>query len=391
MGNEVFPLAKGFPTFSTIIKRSATVKSLMCKETGLVGKIFSTMAAFKRPFPSVNFLVLSNTISLGAGIPNFVGLTRLFSSENSLILNKYVCVAASHLAFSPVLIAFVTVKNSFTLLTVVQFLPRITGLWLNHVKPYHVGLEVIHNLHVGREIPCCMDCPAFQKWGSHHIILKGFLSNVLLLVLLNVCRKIEFFPTCPTWVGFLCPICSFLFSQMQNVSQDWDTYLTGLGLFRGQNGPWGPNLWDSFCRFALFRRCLFILDSTPRTWNKQVMVKFWLTFLKGMKGSLWLFATPWTVTYQATLTMGFSRQDCWSALPFPSPGDLPDPGIEPRSPALQADALPSEPPGKPWREWHHHTCTSATWKKQSIQSCSGHEIAIKLRKHLFSSSTGHKD
>ena len=125
--------------------------------------------------------------------------------------------------------------------------------------------------------------------------------------------------------------------------------------------------------------------------NKQVMVKFWLTFLKGMKGSLWLFATPWTVTYQATLTMGFSRQDCWSALPFPSPGDLPDPGIEPRSPALQADALPSEPPGKPWREWHHHTCTSATWKKQSIQSCSGHEIGIKLRKHLFSSSTGHKD
>ena len=44
--------------------------------------------------------------------------------------------------------------------------------------------------------------------------------------------------------------------------------------------------------------------------------------------------------------MGFSRQEYWSGLPFPSPGDLPDPGIEPRSPALQADALPSEPPGK---------------------------------------------
>ena len=60
-----------------------------------------------------------------------------------------------------------------------------------------------------------------------------------------------------------------------------------------------------------------------------------------------LFATPWTVTYQATQTMGFSRQQCWSGLPFPSPGDLSDPGIEPESPALQADALPSEPPGKP--------------------------------------------
>ena len=63
-----------------------------------------------------------------------------------------------------------------------------------------------------------------------------------------------------------------------------------------------------------------------------------------------LFATPWTVAYQAPLSMGwsmgFSRQEYWSGLPFPSPGDLPNPGIEPGSPALQADALPSEPPGK---------------------------------------------
>ena len=62
-----------------------------------------------------------------------------------------------------------------------------------------------------------------------------------------------------------------------------------------------------------------------------------------------LFATPWTVAYQASPSMGFSRfsrQECWSGLPFPSPGDLPNPGIEPESPALQADALPSEPPGK---------------------------------------------
>ena len=60
-----------------------------------------------------------------------------------------------------------------------------------------------------------------------------------------------------------------------------------------------------------------------------------------------LFATPWTIDYQAPPSMGFSRQECWSGLPFPSPGDLPDPGIELRSPALQADALLSEPPGKP--------------------------------------------
>ena len=60
-----------------------------------------------------------------------------------------------------------------------------------------------------------------------------------------------------------------------------------------------------------------------------------------------LFATPWTVAYQASLSMGFSRHEYWSGLPFPSPGDLPDPGIEPRSPALEAEALTSEPPGKP--------------------------------------------
>ena len=61
---------------------------------------------------------------------------------------------------------------------------------------------------------------------------------------------------------------------------------------------------------------------------------------------VWLFATPWTVTYKAPPSMGFSRQEYWSGLPFPSPGDLPDPGVEPRSPALQADALTSEPPGR---------------------------------------------
>ena len=59
-----------------------------------------------------------------------------------------------------------------------------------------------------------------------------------------------------------------------------------------------------------------------------------------------LFVTPWTAAYQALPSMGFSRQGYWSGLPFPSRGDLSDPGIEPRSLALEADALPSEPPGK---------------------------------------------
>ena len=61
---------------------------------------------------------------------------------------------------------------------------------------------------------------------------------------------------------------------------------------------------------------------------------------------VWLFATPWTVAHQPPLFKGFPRQEYLSGLPFPSPGDLPDPGIEPKPPALQADSLPSEPPGK---------------------------------------------
>ena len=58
-----------------------------------------------------------------------------------------------------------------------------------------------------------------------------------------------------------------------------------------------------------------------------------------------LFVTSWTIAHQAPPSMEFSRQEYWSGLPFPSPGDLPDPGNELWSPALRADTLPSEPPG----------------------------------------------
>ena len=57
--------------------------------------------------------------------------------------------------------------------------------------------------------------------------------------------------------------------------------------------------------------------------------------------------TPWIVAYKVSPSMEFSKQEYWSVLSFPSPGDLPDPGIEPASPAWQADSLPSEPPGEP--------------------------------------------
>ena len=58
-----------------------------------------------------------------------------------------------------------------------------------------------------------------------------------------------------------------------------------------------------------------------------------------------LFVTPWIVARQAPLSMEFSRQEYWSGMPFPFPGNLPNTGTEPGSPELQADSLPSEPPG----------------------------------------------
>ena len=64
-------------------------------------------------------------------------------------------------------------------------------------------------------------------------------------------------------------------------------------------------------------------------------------------GHDWATELSWTVAPQAPLSMGFSRKEYWSGLPFPSLGDLSDPGIEPRSPALQADSLPTELQGKP--------------------------------------------
>ena len=89
-----------------------------------------------------------------------------------------------------------------------------------------------------------------------------------------------------------------------------------------------------------------------------------------------LFATPQMVAYQALPSMGFSRQEYWSGLPFPSPADLPKPGIKPRSPALQTDALSSEPPGKPFLYFsyvksskvcmQHITCYKVKWMGQSI-------------------------
>ena len=73
---------------------------------------------------------------------------------------------------------------------------------------------------------------------------------------------------------------------------------------------------------------------------KQMILYMYNSVCKTRVSHVQLSVTPWIVARQAPLSMEFSRQDYWSGLPFPSPGDLPDPGIEPGSPALQADSLP---------------------------------------------------
>ena len=78
----------------------------------------------------------------------------------------------------------------------------------------------------------------------------------------------------------------------------------------------------------------------------QINTLYTVDLHTAMLSHVQLFEAPWTVAHQAPLSMEFSRQEYWSGYPFPSPGDLPNPGIEPRSPALQVDSLPSEPPGK---------------------------------------------
>ena len=101
-------------------------------------------------------------------------------------------------------------------------------------------------------------------------------------------------------------------------------------------------------------RKLHSLQMLPRLCSKSCKLAFssmWTESFQMWKllSCVLFFATPWTVAHQAPLSREFSRQEYWSGLPFSSPADLPNPWIEPKSPALQADSLPSEPPGKPSR------------------------------------------
>ena len=83
--------------------------------------------------------------------------------------------------------------------------------------------------------------------------------------------------------------------------------------------------------------------------TREVLLNLFKPCIHGVCAkSLQFFATLWTMTRQSPLSIGFSRQEYWSGLPCPPPGDHPNPGMEARSPGLQTNSLPSEPPGNPW-------------------------------------------
>ena len=92
------------------------------------------------------------------------------------------------------------------------------------------------------------------------------------------------------------------------------------------------------------------LQARIQEWVAMPSLRLTLLLLLSRFSCVRLCATPWTAAYQAPPTMGFSRREYWSGLPFPSPGDLFSPGFKRGSPALQADSLPSEPPGKSLRK-----------------------------------------
>ena len=114
-------------------------------------------------------------------------------------------------------------------------------------------------------------------------------------------------------------------------------------------------------------------------WWKIISVEW--TELK-LFSRVWLFVTPWALAYQAPPFMEFSRLEYWSGLSFPSPGDLPNPGIEPRSPALYAEALPSEPPGK--FHWKEYKCKSLKTGKP------WQDLRQKRNKHFWQAMTSRR-
>ena len=112
-----------------------------------------------------------------------------------------------------------------------------------------------------------------------------------------------------------------------------------------------PKLWTSSIKYIYAKIFLFFQWGSYTHWGVgYATLIFTLSFFIQ---SYLTFCDPWTIGLQAPLSAGFSRQEYWSGLPCPHLADFPNPGFEPRSPALQVDSLPSDPQGKPWYEISH--------------------------------------
>ena len=123
----------------------------------------------------------------------------------------------------------------------------------------------------------------------------------------------------------------------------WQSYLVATSAINLMNFQWGMELQGtSFSKWGHSGYPLKKKKARLQISSFQKFLEWWWKSLSHVQ----LSVTPWAVACQVPLSMEFSRQEYWSGLPFPSPGYLPNPGIKPRSPSLQADPLQSEPSGK---------------------------------------------
>ena len=142
----------------------------------------------------------------------------------------------------------------------------------------------------------------------------------------------------------------------EKLDEIWDIYTVSMCLspkyWQQSKNNNNNNMMEKPGRYHLYQEIEGNILSNDTNWNSTHLIRcnvrnissfLWYCYRKVKPFShVRLFATPWTVAHQAPQSMEFSRQEYWSGLSFPSPGDLSDPGIKPRSPSLWA----SEPPGE---------------------------------------------
>ena len=140
--------------------------------------------------------------------------------------------------------------------------------------------------------------------------------------------NIEHFVGCASVVALLVCLFAFLVWSSYLGCAGWIDSLTSLFHADDGNPLTGECMGSSFGPLAVGM-------AIPLCFKPRTVLRAFIVSKVKLLSRVWLFVTPWTVAYQAPLSMGFSRQEYWSGLPFPSPGDLPNPGIEPWSPAFR--------------------------------------------------------